>query len=336
MLNRLALVLFVLPLTWAAANRDAKIVASLLQAGSNAESDSALITAARSGKLDTIKQLLDRGADVNAKGSTSGHTALMAAVLGNHRDAAQLLLERGADINASTEDGMTALLFAAREGYQEMAALLLERGADPNARDNHGRGALFFAIEARNRERSENPAASALLEALVITGVDVNARANPDDASWVDFDGETPFLRAALSGDVESMRYLLKHGADPNLGTWGGTTPLMAAAGITYVPGQTFLRPEPEVLAAIQLCLDTGANVNAANSDGLTAMHGAANRGWESVIKLLADHGAKLNARDKQGRTPVTFAEGAFLADQPPEARLRAIELLKELIAGRD
>ncbi|HEY4364404.1 MAG TPA: ankyrin repeat domain-containing protein [Bryobacteraceae bacterium] len=334
MLKRLAPFLFGLPLVLAAANGTTKIASSLLQANSNTKPGSAMVTAARSGKVDTLKSLLDRGADVNAKESATGQTPLMAAVLGNHRDAAEFLLERGADINASTEDGMTALLFAAREGYREIATLLLDRGADPNARDQHGRGALFFAIEARNHERSEQAASSALLETLVEKGVDVNARANPDGLSWVDFDGETPFLRAALSGDVESMRYLLEHGADPNLGTWGGTTPLMAAAGIS--PEQTFVRPEPEVLAALQFCLDHGAHVNAKNSDGLTALHGAANRGGESAILLLADYGAKLNARDKLGRTPLMFAEGVFLAAQPSEAKPKAIALIKELIAGRD
>ena len=61
-------------------------------------------------------------------------------------------------------------------------------------------------------------------------------------------------------------------------------------------------------------------------------MHGAANRGWESVIQILADHGARVNAKDKEGRTPMTFAEGIFLAVRPPEAKPKAMALLKQLM----
>jgi ankyrin repeat protein len=84
---------------------------------------------------------------------------------------------------------------------------------------------------------------------------------------------------------------------------------------------------------AVKVCLERGADVNATNSLGFTAMHGAANRGWESVIQILADHGAKLDVKDKAGRTPMTFAEGIFLAVRPPEAKPKAIALLKQLMA---
>jgi ankyrin repeat protein len=65
---------------------------------------------------------------------------------------------------------------------------------------------------------------------------------------------------------------------------------------------------------------------------GLTAMHGAANRGWESVIQVLADHGAKLDPKDKEGRTPLTYAQGIFLAIRPPEAKPKAMALLHKLM----
>ena len=105
------------------------------------------------------------------------------------------------------------------------------------------------------------------------------------DASWVNFDGQTPFMRAALSGDIQVMRLLLENGADPNLATTQGTTALMAAAGINWIPGQTYSHSEADYIEAVKLCLARGADVNASNSLGFTAMHGAANRGWESVIK---------------------------------------------------
>ena len=156
------------------------------------------------------------------------------------------------------------------------------------------------------------------------------------DASWVNFDGQTPFVRAALSGDIEVMRLLLANGADPNIKTAQGTTSLMAAAGINWIPGQTYSHSEEEYVEAVKLCLERGADVNAANSLGLTAIHGAANRGWVSMIQILADHGARLDVKDIGGRTPMIFAQGIFLAVRPPEAKPKAIALLKELMGSAE
>jgi ankyrin repeat protein len=152
-------------------------------------------------------------------------------------------------------------------------------------------------------------------------------------ANWANFDGQTAFLRAALAGDVTLMKLLLEKGADPNLKTLDGATPLMAVAGINWVVAQTFSRTNEEYLEAAKLCLDLGNDVNAVNSQGFTAMHGAANRGFDDMIRLLAAAGAKLEEKDKQGRTPMTFAEGVFLAVQPPVRKPSTIALLQELIA---
>ena len=92
----------------------------------------------------------------------------------------------------------------------------------------------------------------------------------------------------------------------------------MAAAGVNWVVAQTYSRSDDEYLEAAKLCLEKGADVNAVNNQGFTAMHGATNRGFDKMVQLLADHGAKLDVKDKQGRTPMTFAEGVFLAVQPP------------------
>jgi ankyrin repeat protein len=153
------------------------------------------------------------------------------------------------------------------------------------------------------------------------------------DGSWVNFDGQTPFIRAALSGDIEVMRLLVQHRADPNIATKQGSTALMAAAGINWIPAQTYTRSEAEYVEAVKLCLERGADVNATNSIKLAAIHGAANRGWVSIIQILADHGARLDQADAGGRTPLTFAEGTFLAIRPPVAKPEAMALLKALMA---
>ena len=82
---------------------------------------------------------------------------------------------------------------------------------------------------------------------------------------------------------------------------------------------------------AAKLCLEQGADVNAVNNQGFAAIHGASNKAFDSMIKLLVEHGAKLDIKDKQGRTAMTFAEGVFLAARPPERKPKTIALLQEL-----
>ena len=83
------------------------------------------------------------------------------------------------------------------------------------------------------------------------------------------------------------MKLLLKHGADPNIPTFAGTTALMAAAGVNWVFDQTYDEGQPALLEAVKLCVELGMDINAINSMGLTAMHGAANRGSDEIIKYL-------------------------------------------------
>jgi ankyrin repeat protein len=149
----------------------------------------------------------------------------------------------------------------------------------------------------------------------------------------VDFTGQTPFLRAALSADTTTMRLLLKHGADPNLPTLAGTTPLMAAAGVNWVVAQTYTESPQARIDAVMLCLELGADVNASNSMGLTALLGAVNRGSNDIIELLVTRGARLDIKDKEGRTPHRWAEGVFLAAVGAEHKPATIALLDRLMA---
>jgi uncharacterized protein len=149
---------------------------------------------------------------------------------------------------------------------------------------------------------------------------------------WVDFTGQTAFTRAAQSADVEVMRLLLSKGADPKITTFNGTNALMTAAGVNWVIGQTFSESPAAWLQAVQLCLDLGFDVNAVNDMGLAAVHGAANRGSDDIIELLARHGARLDLADKEGRTPTVWAEGVFLATNSPVAKPSTIALLKRLL----
>lgn len=277
-----------------------------------------------------------------------GMTPLLFAVRDGNRGMTQLLLELGADLERTSGNHTSPLLIAVLNGHVGIATELLARGANPNAADDYHRAALFAAVELRNPNRGtllfgDGRDPIDLIKLLLERGADPNRRTNTTpvhgwmqlDASWVNFDGQTPFIRAALSGDVEVMRLLLAHGADPNIATREGTTALMAASGINWVPGQTYTRSEANYVEAVKLCLDRGADVNAMNSLKLTAMHGAANRGGTPIIQILADHGAQLDVNDIAGRTPMTFAEGTFLAIRPPVAKREAVALLKRLTVGQ-
>ena len=122
--------------------------------------------------------------------------------------------------------------------------------------------------------------------------------------------GATAFLFAAKVADVEVMRLLLAHGADPKINTGVNITPLMAAAGIAWASNQD-RASEEQVLEAVKLLVEeVGADVNAVNDVGETAMHAAAYRGANSVVQYLYDKGAKLDVVAKDGRTPLIIADG--------------------------
>ena len=125
--------------------------------------------------------------------------------------------------------------------------------------------------------------------------------------------GATPFLLAAMTADVPLMRVLVKLGADPLLPNADHCTPLMAAAGIgTLAPGEE-AGTEAEALEAVELALELGADVNAVDDNGETAMHGAAYKNLPKVVQFLADKGAKIevwNRKNKYGWTPLSIAEG--------------------------
>jgi ankyrin repeat protein len=127
------------------------------------------------------------------------------------------------------------------------------------------------------------------------------------------------------------MRLLLEKGADPNISTFAGTTALMAAAGINWVVAQTFTESPAAQIEALKLCLEKGADVNAANSMGLTPVFGAANRGADDILAFLVEHGARLDVKDKEGRTPMVWAEGVFLATNAPERKPSTIALIQKL-----
>jgi uncharacterized protein len=295
--------------------------------------------------------LPDRGRRAEVKG---GLTPLLYAARDGKLEPARLLVAAGADLELGDGNDIRPLLMAALNGQIAVARLLIERGANVNGDDFWGRTPLWAAVEYRNLDMNNNEQDSPtdngvdrapflpLIQLLIDKGANVNARTRElppprrwlyslNDVSWVDFTGQTPFLRAALSGDTTTMKLLVSRGADPNLPTLAGTTPLMAAAGVNWVVAQTYTESLQARYDAVALCLELGADVNATNSMGLTALLGAVNRGSNDIIELLVTHGARVDVKDKEGRTALRWAEGVFLAAVGAEKKPATIALLEKL-----
>ncbi len=280
-----------------------------------------------------------------------GMTPLLFAARDGRLAAARVLLDAGANPNAADPNSITPLLMAITNNQLAVAQLLVDRGADVQATDWYGRTPLWAAVEVRNLDIPSNAtengvdreAALRLITAILDKRVDVNARVKEfpparrhmlplGSLEWVDFTGQTAFIRAAQSADVPLMKLLLSRGADPAITTFNGTSALMAAAGVNWVPAQTYSESPARWLEAVQLCLEIGLDVNAINQMGLSAVHGAANRGSDDIITLLASRGARLDVPDKEGRTPLAWAAGVFLATNSPVAKPPTMALITTLL----
>jgi ankyrin repeat protein len=249
------------------------------------------------------------------------------------------------------------LLVAAVGGHTALALLLLKNGADAN-RDDAGYTPLHWAAHSMETElvgpfgladesnewgaiaglRPE--AKKELLAALLAHGANPNARLqeklpefgfkSAELPGGLNLKSATPFLLAAKAGDVSSMRLLLAHGADPRLTTTDNNTALILAAGYGRIIGQSIVT-ESRALEAVNLALETGADVNAANEAGDTALHGAAYQGWNEIARLLVARGANVNAKNTFGETPLFIAEGNVYHSGAYTVHPSTAELLKSL-----
>jgi uncharacterized protein len=255
---------------------------------------------------------------------SGGLTPLIFAAREGDIESARLLLAAGADVNQTSEYGWTPLLTATQNRYYELGAFLLEQGADPNIANRGGWNPLYIATDNRNIEGGDYPTRKPdmdhldYIRLLLAHDADPNLRMKSSTETrtifthqWLYEEGATPFLRASQSGDLELMKLLLEHGADPAIPTDHNVTPLMVAAGIGWVEGVTFEWSPEQTLEAIELLLSLGADVNAQDTlDYRTALMGAAHKGRNDVVQLLVDHGADLGVRDMGSRDSIHALAG--------------------------
>jgi ankyrin repeat protein len=291
-----------------------------------------------------------------------GLTPLVFAVRANDLNSARILLAAGADVNQVTNYGWSPLLVATQNRYYQLASFLLDRGADPNLANKGAWTPLYIAVDNRNIEGGDYPVRKAdmdtldFIRKLIDKGADVNWRVQESTwyrtvftSQWVHETGATPFWRASQSSDLAVMKLLLEHGANPNLATTIGVTPLQGAAGIGWVEGVTYEWSKDANVEAVKLLLSLGNDPNAQAETGRTALHGAGHKGSTSVIQLLVDAGARLDARDygmngndAGGRLaehtwlPVDYADGLIrIGTQSAIIQPEAGALLRKLMIER-
>jgi len=288
-------------LMWAVSQKHPDVVRVLLAGGADVH--------ARSDVWSQVMAIPPHGyLDYNKSIPHGGDTALMFAARVGDLASAKLLVAAGANVNDADAWGISATVLAAHSGFRELVEYLLEKGADPNAA-KAGFTALHLAIMRRDER---------MVSALLARGADPNAPLRtwtPNRRSSRDFNfgpalvGASPFWLAARFSQPSVMRLLAKRGADPMfvhqseylLGEsfqrkTEKTTALMAATGMGG--GTAWVQParsnaEALTLEAVKLSTELGVDVNAANTDGRTALQAAKALGYQTVVKFLLEKGAK-------------------------------------------
>ena len=359
-------------LMWAASEGHAATIHALIAAGADPTIRSkagftALLFASRDGHLEAMRALLAAGVPATDK-TADGTSALVLTILNGHFDAAAVLLDHDADPNAPDARGsaLHAIAWLRRPGWPlsgapripngnvdslDLVRQLLAHGADPNVRvawKELKRGGFDLGMVVNNPPN-------------------LNVGRN-----YITLVGATPFYLAAKHSDVELMRLLAEGGANPTIPTVQGVTPFMAAAGIGFwqgeSPGPNNGVPESDTLEAVKLAWELAGrpDVNATahfndvsiEGDGVellhrlplnvndfdestpgdmrwggsSAMHGAAVRGVNSVVRFLVDNGGDLNAKNRLGWTPLMLAQGMYIGQTEKEQPATAAfirELLK-------
>jgi len=295
----------------------------------------AIMWAAAEGHSEVVQLLIEAGADFRTP-LPSGFIPLFFAVREGRRDVVQALLKAGADVNEAMQPqriggkdprkGTSPLILAVENGHFELAVDLLKAGAEPNDQRS-GYTALHAITWVRRPKSGDDPdgdpppigsgsmSSLQFVRELVARGAKVNDRLQRGTSGRARLNetGATAFLFAAHTADVALMRLLVELGADPKIPNADNCPPLLAAAGIGIMAPGEEPGTDEEVVEALKFLLQLGAEVNAVDDNGETAMHGAAYRNAPKAAALLAERGADIktwNRANKYGWTPLLIAEG--------------------------
>jgi len=316
---------------------------------------------ARSKKLEFPDFVFKTAGMIYAVQPVGSWTPLMYAARDGAIDAVRALAAGGADLNLVDPDGTTALTLAIINGHFDTAVALLEKGADPNVPDKSGMTALYAAVDMNTIQTvwgRPMPLLEDAVDPVAMVRSLLAHRANPNlqlkrpiigrhtrntgDASLSQ--GTTALARAAKSGDARMMRVLLEGGANPHLTLADLTTVAMIAAsggGQRVYPGSASVSTpatEEDSLASVKLAAEAGVDLDAFNVNGDTAMHRAAARGADSIVTYLGERGARLDLKDRRGRTPLDVALGVGGGGGrggPPQVRKTTADLLRRLMQAR-
>jgi len=242
--------------------------------------DPQLLIAAGNGDVATVQQLLDKGANIEAK-ENNGYTALMWAAEHGYVEAVKLLLDKGANIEAKDQYGNTALVEAVEENKEEVVKLLLSKGADVSS--------LKYALIGRAGGCNSLVAIRPLVKVLLMAGANLNTKAS---------DGQTALMNSLTNADcnMDAVRFLIDSGADVNAFNRMGGTALMYAAA----------RGNADLVQAL---IAKGANLNAQDDSGQSALRAACGTTPNAnVVRILIQKGANVNLTDKGGQTAMDNA----------------------------
>jgi ankyrin repeat protein/cytochrome c5 len=322
-------------LMWAAAETHPAVVKLLTEHGADVN--------ARSIAWD-FKDTKGTNGNANVYYPKGGLTPLLFAVRQGDLESVKTLVNAGADVNATDPVKISPLVVAINNAQYNIAGFLLEKGADPNIADSTGKTALYAAVHMHAmKPRADS---LAVIQSALAHGANPNARLNErlrgiraafDRPDPLLDEGTTPFMRAARSADVAVMKLLLEKGADAKLATKANGNALMAVVGLLRRDPRddpdAEVEAKPSELEAIKMCVDLGIDVNAVNTTTKqTALHAAAQRGSDPIVQLLVDRGARFELKDRQDRTPLDLARGLIGGEViPANVHASTVTLLTKL-----
>ena len=327
------------PLMWAVARRHPEMVELLASKGANVNARGAIRDYQRVATAESRAKSLDRG----------GFTPLLYAARENCRECVEILLRHKADVNLGDPSDVVPLSVAMLNANWDIARLLVEAGADVNAWDWYGRAPLHVAITTLQTANNRNPldndhpnkaTGRELVNLLVERGANPNQQQHFGASGFggAGDRGLTPFLAAAGTGNIEVVKLLLAHGANPHLAPADGRGPIIlavsprgggrggapafgppesAAASEGEGGGARASRVNPQV-ELVKLLAQAGADVSLiskrhflARLRGGSALHYVVrNGGNPQLIQALLDLGLNVNVKDEDGLTALDYAMG--------------------------